>query len=107
MKRLNYIFLVLNKINKKVFGVVLSILCILLVLLITNFTPLKSKYSINTIAHNIKLASVDVSSIDISAILIQDGKTYDSEYTWNATENEDKVFTYQVNYKKNRFKCFL
>lgn len=59
MKKLNYIVLSSKKINKRVLRVVIPILCIIFILLITNFISLKSKFSINTIAHNIKLASVD------------------------------------------------
>ncbi len=50
----------------------------------------------------IYLSTVDVSGMEISAILLDEDKNQYTSYEWNATDYDDiRTLTYQINYKKN------
>ena len=91
------------KVKKKLL-IVLLIMCIpLLGFVIFNFNGV-SKFFLS-ISHQLKLALVDVSNLEVSTLLIDisDGsKRYNDSYTWNATAaGEYKNISYQVNYKQS------
>ena len=110
MKFKSYLRKGLNKIRKffsiKRNVVITSLVAILIIVsasIFMNFEIIASR--VNTVIHDIKMASVNVDGMEISNILIDktNGSTiYDSSYVWDATNALDqRNLVYQINYKNN------
>ena len=99
----DYIISISNVFTKKrnvIIFFLASLSLLIATLIFTNFEILA--YRARTIMHDIKMASIDVDGFQISQVLIdQDGREYNSSYTWNATNyDERRSLTLQINYKK-------
>ncbi len=92
----------MGKINRKII-IVLVIAFILfdLVLSLCAYNYKNIKTYIGETVHKLYLSTVDVSGMEISAVLLDEDKNQYTNYEWHATEFEDqRTLTYQVNYKK-------
>ena len=76
-----------------VFVVITSLICF-------NFDKVSNKLS--NIVHDIKVSAVNVEGFEISTLIIdEEGQEYNDLFEWSATKyNDQKRFTYQINYKK-------
>ena len=103
MKKYNIFSIFLDSVNKKrnvIIFFLVSLITLITTILFVNFEIIA--YRINNIMHEIKMESVNVDGFEISMVLIdQDGREYNSSYTWNATNyDERRSLTLQINYKK-------
>ncbi len=89
-----------RQVNKKLLLVLLVIGISLLFLFTLNFN--KISLTISETVRRVYLASVDVSNMEISTILIDENNNSVTSYEWTATDYEEsKTLKYQINYKKN------
>ena len=86
---------------------IILILMVYMVAQIININSEKIIYKVNEVMHNIKLASVDVSGMEISTVLIDttdSNKQYNDIFEWNETsESNIKTLIYQIHYKKTDY----
>ena len=99
----------MGKINrKKIIVLVIAFILFDLVLSLCAYNYKDIKTYIGETVHKLYLSTVDVSGMEISAVLLDEDKNQYTNYEWHATEFEDqRTLTYQVNYKKNRFICII
>ena len=92
----------MGKINrKKIIVLVIAFILFDLVLSLCAYNYKDIKTYIGETVHKLYLSTVDVSGMEISAVLLDEDKNQYTNYEWHATEFEDqRTLTYQVNYKK-------